>query len=394
MARLAQENLRFTLGQGMAEIPAAEWDACAGRDNPFLSHAFLLAMERSGAASAAHGWAPAHLLARDAGGRLVACAPLYAKSHSQGEYVFDHGWAEAFERAGGRYYPKLQIAVPFTPVPGPRLLIHPEAPYEETARALIAGAIGATRQLGFSSLHLTFCTEAEWRLCGEMGLLQRTGEQFHWENRSYADFEDFLQDLASRKRKALRKEREEVATSGIRIEVLQGAEITEAHWDAMFAFYLDTGGRKWGRPYLNRESFRELAEGLGQAMVLMLASRGARPIAGALHVLGSDTLYGRYWGCSEEQRFLHFELCYYRAIDFAISHGLKRVEAGAQGPHKLARGYLPKPTYSAHWIADAGLRRAVARYLEGERAAVAEEIEFLDAHGPFRQANQPREEHD
>ncbi len=378
-------SLSLHLVDGIGQIAAADWDACAGEANPFLSHAFLAALETSGAASAAAGWAPHHLLARDDKGRLVGCAPMYVKNHSQGEYVFDHGWAEAYARAGGHYYPKLQVAVPFTPVPGPRFLVHRQAPWAETVQALAAGAIETARQLGLSSLHVTFCTEAEWTLLGQAGLLQRTGEQFHWENRGYASFADFLATLASRKRKALRKEREEVAASGLEIEVRAGREITEAHWDAMFAFYLDTGSRKWGHPYLNRESFRALAAGMAEQMVMILARRGGRFIAGALNFRGADTLYGRYWGCAEDHRFLHFELCYYQAIDYAIAHGLKRVEAGAQGPHKLARGYLPKTTYSLHWIGDAGLRRAVAHYLDRERAAVAEDIALLDAHGPYRQ---------
>jgi predicted N-acyltransferase len=368
----------------LADVSAADWDACAGADNPFLSHAFLLALEESGSATAKTGWAPHHLVLDDANGRPVGCVPMYLKNHSQGEYVFDHGWADALERAGGRYYPKLQVAVPFTPVPGPRLLVRGDMPYEATARTLLAGCLEVARQADVSSLHMTFCTEAEWRFLGDNGLLQRTGEQFHWENRGYATFEDFLVDLAARKRKAVKKERREALENGITVEVVSGNAIGDEQWNAMYAFYQDTGGRKWGRPYLNRPFFHRLGAVMPDKVVLILARRAGRYIAGALNLKGSDTLYGRYWGCTEEHRFLHFELCYYQAIDYAIAHGLQRVEAGAQGPHKLARGYLPKTTYSAHWIRDSGFRKAVADYLVRERAAVAREIETLDLHSPFR----------
>jgi predicted N-acyltransferase len=369
----------------LADVPAADWDACAGGDNPFLAHAFLLALEESGSANTKTGWAPHHLVLDDAHGRPIGCVPMYLKNHSYGEYVFDHGWANALEQAGGRYYPKLQVAVPFTPVPGLRLLVRPDAPWDATARTLLAGCLEVARQSKVSSLHMTFCTEAEWRFLGDNGLLQRTGEQFHWENKGYATFDDFLSDLTARKRKAVKKERHEATENGIAIEVVSGTAIAQSHWDAMFGFYMDTGGRKWGTPYLNRAFFRRLGEVMPNNVVLMLAKRSGRYIAGALNLKGIDTLYGRYWGCSEEHRFLHFELCYYQAIDYAIVHGLKRVEAGAQGPHKLARGYLPKTTYSAHWIADPGFRRAVAEYLIRERAAVAAEIEALALHSPFRQ---------
>jgi uncharacterized protein len=368
----------------LADVPAADWDACAGGDNPFLAHAFLLALEESGSANAKTGWAPHHLVLDDARGRPIGCVPMYLKNHSYGEYVFDHGWANALERAGGSYYPKLQVAVPFTPVPGPRLLVRPDAPWDATARTLLAGCLEVARQSKVSSLHMTFCTEADWRFLGDNGLLQRTGEQFHWENQGYATFDDFLGDLAARKRKAVKKERREATENGITIDVVSGSAITESHWDAMFGFYMDTGGRKWGTPYLNRAFFRRLGEVMPNNVVLMLAKRAGHYIAGALNLKGTDTLYGRYWGCAEEHRFLHFELCYYQAIEYAIVHGLKRVEAGAQGPHKLARGYLPKTTYSAHWIADPGFRRAVAEYLTRERAAVAAEIEALALHSPFR----------
>ena len=369
----------------IAEIEGSHWDRCAGAENPFVSHAFLKALEDSGSAAADQGWEPRHLVAAGADGVPVAVAPAYMKSHSYGEYVFDHGWAEAFERAGGRYYPKLQIAVPFTPVPGPRLLVRPDQDPGATARALLAGAVEAARSAGASSLHVTFCTEAEWRLMGAAGLLQRTGEQFHWRNHGYATFDDFLAALTSRKRKAIRSERRQALADGeIEIEVLEGADITEAHWDAFFAFYLDTGRRKWGSPYLNREFFSLLGQTMAAQVVLVMASRAGRPIAGALNLLGADALFGRYWGCTESHRSLHFEVCYYRAIEFAIGRGLARVEAGAQGPHKLSRGYVPVRTFSGHWIRDPGLRQAVADFLVHERDQVDDEIGALSGHAPFR----------
>ena len=384
MSERAAASVTLKLVGSLADVAAADWDACAGGDNPFLRHAFLLALEESGSATAKTGWAPHHLVLDDACGRPVGCVPMYLKNHSQGEYVFDHGWADALHRAGGSYYPKLQVAVPFTPVPGRRLLVRSDVPFEETARTLLAGCLEVARQADVSSLHMTFCTEAEWRFLGANGLLQRTGEQFHWENRGYGTFDDFLTDLAARKRKAVKKERRDALENGIEVDVVSGADIADEHWNAMYAFYQDTGGRKWGRPYLNRAFFHRLGAVMPENVVLILARRAGRYIAGALNLKGSDTLYGRYWGCTEEHRFLHFELCYYQAIDYAIAHGLQRVEAGAQGPHKLARGYLPKTTYSAHWIRDPGFRKAVADYLVRERAAVAHEIESLDLHSPFR----------
>jgi hypothetical protein len=368
----------------IADLDAAEWDACAGDANPFVRHAFLAALEESGSAAPATGWAPHHLVGRDAAGRIAAAMPLYLKSHSYGEYVFDHAWAHAYERAGGSYYPKLQAAVPFTPVTGPRLLVRPDQPFEPAARSLVAGAVELARRVGASSLHVTFPTADEWRLLGELGLLRRTGEQFHWENRGYRDFDDFLAELAARKRKQLRREREQAMADGVEIVTLGGAELGKADWDAFFRFYMDTGGRKWGRPYLNRDFFRRLGAGMADSVVMVLARRAGRWIAGALNLKGRDTLYGRYWGCVEQHPFLHFECCYYRAIDYAIAHGLARVEAGAQGEHKLLRGYLPVETYSAHWFADAGLRDAVARFVAAERRAVTAEIEELAAHAPFR----------
>jgi predicted N-acyltransferase len=375
---------RPRLVRRIAEIDSAAWDACAGTENPFTSHAFLLALEESGAVADDKGWAPHHLALEDEAGAVVAVAPAYLKSHSYGEYVFDHGWAEAYERAGGRYYPKLQIAVPFTPVPGPRLLVRSGPNQDERRRALIATAVDLVRDNALSSLHVTFSTEAEARLMEGLGLLRRRGQQFHWENRGFADFDAFLAALAARKRKAIRKERREVAAAGIAIETLLGAEIREEHWDAMFAFYMDTGSRKWGRPYLNRKFFSLVGESMKARIVLFLARRDGRAIAGALNFLGSDCLYGRYWGSIEEVKHLHFELCYYRAIDHAIRHRLARVEAGAQGPHKLARGYLARPTHSAHFILDPGFRRAVGDFVARERLAVDADIDELESLGPFR----------
>ena len=368
----------------ISEVDPGSWDACAGTANPFVSHAFLAALEESGATAAATGWAPYHLIVEDGAGALAGAAPMYLKGHSYGEYVFDHAWAAAYERANGRYYPKLLIAAPFTPVSGPRLMVAPGADAEATERALLGGALEVARRLEVSSLHVNFPDEGLWRRLGEAGFLLRTGEQFHWRNRGYADFDDFLADLSARKRKAIRKERREALGSGITIEAITGADLDESHWDAFFEFYMDTGERKWGQPYLNRRFFSLLGERMADRVVLFLAMRGGRIIAGALNLMGSDCLFGRYWGCAEQHKFLHFETCYYQAIDFAIAHGLERVEAGAQGPHKLQRAYLPVRTYSAHWIRDAGFREAVANYLEHEREEVDLEIEWLESHGPFR----------
>ncbi len=373
--------------QSMTDLPAQDWDACANPDperfNPFLAHDFLRALEESGSASADEGWAPCHLV-HDSGGTVEGVMPLYLKGHSYGEYVFDHGWANAYSRAGGRYYPKLQCAVPFTPATGPRLLARPGPGQSEARKALVAGAIAAAKKLQVSSLHITFPHKEDWDLMGEMNLLQRTDQQFHWENRDYDSFDGFLADLASRKRKNLRKEREAALESGIEIEWVTGADLTEAHWDAFFQFYVDTGARKWGQPYLTRSFFSLVSEAMAEHILLIMCKREGRYIAGALNFIGGETLFGRHWGCIEDHRFLHFEACYYQAIDFAIDRGLKRVEAGAQGSHKIARGYVPAPTYSAHWIADPGFRDAVARYLEAERDAVAEDMEALQEYSPFR----------
>ena len=364
------------------EVDAAAWDACAASSNPFVSHAFLAALEVSGSAGADAGWAPRHLAVEDAEGRLVAGVPMYAKSHSYGEYVFDHGWAAAFERAGGRYYPKLQVAVPFTPVTGPRLLVGGERP--ERRRAVIGALVEVARAAGVSSLHVTFPERVEWDALRAAGFLPRTGHQFYWHNRGYGAFDDFLADLASRKRKAIRRERREAVAAGIVIEVLSGAAIEPRHWDAFYRCYIATSEHKWGYPYLTRAFFTELGARLGDAVVLILASRAGRYVAGALNLRGGDVLYGRNWGCVEHHPFLHFELCYYRAIDYAIAHGLTRVEAGAQGEHKIARGYVPEHTFSAHWIAHEGLRAAVADYLDHERREIDAEVALLADFAPFR----------
>jgi predicted N-acyltransferase len=331
---------------------------------------------------------PQHLLLQEEeSGTLIACMPCYLKSHSQGEYVFDHGWADAYHRAGGRYYPKLQASVPFTPVAGKRLLVRACEDRREREALLLQAAVQVTERLGVSSLHITFPLREEWQLAGEMGLLQRTDQQFHWRNEGYENFEDFLDALAARKRKAIRKERRAALADGIAIEWITGRDLTEAHLDAFFAFYMDTGSRKWGSPYLTRECFSLLAESMADQMLLVLAKRSGRYVAGALNFIGDDTLYGRYWGGIEEHPFLHFEVCYYQAIEFALQHGLARVEAGAQGAHKLARGYVPSETYSIHYIADPALRRAVADFLKRERRAVTQEIALLNEESPYRQTD-------
>ncbi len=373
------EPISARIAEGVASIPAAQWDVCAGDGNPFLSHAFLSALEASGSVGAGTGWQSLPIVIEDSHRIPAAIAPAYAKSHSQGEYVFDHAWADAFEHAGGRYYPKIQVAAPFTPVPGPRLLLRDPA----LAPALIAGIEALTDNNRLSSAHVTFVDEDQLPLFEEAGWLVRAGTQFHWHNRGYADFDAFLADLSSRKRKAIRKERER-AVEGLTIRHLSGAEITEAHWDAFWVFYQDTGSRKWGRPYLTRPFFSLLGEAMGDRLLLMFAERDGRPIAGALNLIGGDALFGRYWGCIEDVPFLHFELCYYQAIEAAIARGLPRVEAGAQGEHKLARGYVPVTTWSAHYIPDPGFRRAIEDYLARERDAVAQEQEFLGELTPFR----------
>lgn len=365
---------------GVAAVPAADWDACAGTANPFVSHAFLAALEQSGSVGGRTGWQPLPIIMDGPDGRPSAIAPAYAKSHSQGEYVFDHGWADAWERAGGSYYPKLQIAAPFSPVPGPRLLLRDPA----AAPALIAAIEAVADRHQLSSAHATFVDANQVPLFEAANWLIREGTQYHWRNRGFGSFDDFLATLASRKRKAIRKERA-AAVAGLTIRHLTGAAIGPREWDAFWRFYQDTGSRKWGRPYLTRAFFDLLGTAFGDRVLLILAERDGKPIAGALNLIGADALYGRYWGCTEDVPFLHFELCYYQAIDAAIARGLSGVEAGAQGEHKIARGYGPVATWSAHYLPDAGFRRAVADFLVHERAAVARERAMLETMTPFRQ---------
>lgn len=368
-------------------IAADQWDACANPDplpyNPFVSHAFLHALEQSGSVGDGTGWYPQHLVLETPDGEVAGVMPLYLKTNSQGEYVFDHAWADALERIGENYYPKLQAAVPFTPVPGRRFLV-PPGPSAAQAELTLAGAsVAVAQRVEASSVHVTFLTEGEWTRLGATGFLQRTGQQFHWKNAGYGTFEAFLSTLSSRKRKAIRKERAD-AQANVEIVSVSGADITEAHWDAFFAFYMDTGMRKWGRPYLNRAFFSLLGAAMAERCLLIFAKRDGAFVAGALHLIGGDCLYGRYWGETEYHPFLHFELCYYQAIDYAIAHGLDRAEAGAQGGHKLARGYLPETTYSLHWIADPRLEAAVARYLDGERREIDAVNAILRMQGPFK----------
>jgi predicted N-acyltransferase len=376
---MSADQLEVRLGRSISELPGVEWDGLTDGSNPFVSHAFLSALEDSGSTGGQSGWQPAPLTITGPDGTLAAALPAWFKSHSQGEYVFDHAWADAWHRAGGEYYPKLQIAAPFTPATGPRLLTRDPA----LAPALIAGAEELCRLNGLSSAHATFLTQAEIPLFEAAGWLIRHDLQFHWENRDYASFDAFLADLSSAKRKNLRKERA-AAQSGVTIRQLTGAQIEERHWDAFWRFYQDTGARKWGRPYLTRAAFTLLGERMADRILLVLAEVDGTPVAGALNFIGGDTLFGRYWGATLDKPFLHFELCYYQAIDWAIAHGLARVEAGAQGSHKLARGYAPTRTTSAHYITHPGLRAAVADFLERERAGVAADQVWLDEKTPFR----------
>lgn len=396
------EAASLRLLRDIREIDAADWDLCAGAgaqgerpENPFLTHRFLAALEESGSATAETGWAPHHLVLEHRGA-LLGVAPLYVKTHSRGEYMFDHAWADAFMRAGGRYYPKLQAAVPFTPAAGRRLLARRDLdiPAERIEAMLAEGACQIAEQNDLSSLHVTFCTEGEWLRLGAAdaeqeaagGLLRRQDQQFHWENRGYGDFEDFLATLTAKKRKNLRQERRKAVEGGVEILRLTGDAIEPEHWDAFWLFYQDTGMRKWGAPYLTREFFDIVQREMREDALLVMCRREGRWIAGALNFIGRDALYGRYWGCLEEHPCLHFETCYYQAIDAAIELGLGRVEAGAQGAHKIARGYEPRPTYSLHWIANPSFRRAIARYLEEERAEVTESIAYLAEHSPFRKS--------
>ncbi|MBS0360183.1 MAG: N-acetyltransferase [Proteobacteria bacterium] len=369
----------------IAEIGREAWDACAvPQGNPFVLYDFLDAAEATDCAVERTGWGPSHIAVEDEAGAVAAVMPLYRKSHSQGEYIFDHAWADAYERAGGQYYPKLLSAAPFTPATGPRLLARPDVDLDEARRFLLGGALTLCERYGTSSLHINFPTEDEWLWMGEQGLARREGQQYHWENRGYATFEDFLAALSSGRRKTIRRERRDAA-AGLEIACLTGAEITEDHWDAFFGFYMDTGSRKWGRPYLNRPFFSELSARMADRVLLVMAKKDGRWIAGALNLIGDDCLYGRNWGCVEDVPFLHFELCYYQAIEWAIGRGLARVEAGAQGQHKIARGYLPKPVYSAHYIADPALRGPVERFVLQERQGVEQEMEWLaEEYSPFR----------
>jgi predicted N-acyltransferase len=385
-------GLRIRVLSAIADIPAAAWDACANPQsksqeqayNPFISHAFLSALEASASATARTGWQPQHLVAETEEGKVLGAAPAYLKSHSRGEYVFDAGWAEAYERAGGSYYPKVQVSVPFTPATGRRLLVPPSDNADSIRQGLAAGLIELANLREASSVHVTFAPESEWRLLGELGYLKRNDQQFHWENANYATFDDFLNALAARKRKAIKRERREALEHGIEVQWLTGSDLTESVWDTFFAFYMDTGSRKWGRPYLTRQFYSLIGETMRDKVLLVMAKRAGRYIAGAINFIGSHTLYGRHWGAVEHHPFLHFELCYYQAIDFAIQNKLARVEAGAQGEHKLARGYMPVTTYSAHYIADPALRRAIADYLKRERAYVEAAGAELSAMGPFR----------
>jgi uncharacterized protein len=391
----------------IGEVDAAAWDACANPGspeqgvlgtcrpgsrqstfetdyNPFVSHNFLSALELSQSVRGRVGWQPMHLLAEDATGTLLGVVPCYAKSHSRGEYVFDHGWAEAYERAGGSYYPKLQVSVPFTPATGPRLLVRPGPQAQALRTALADALVDICRRSHASSVHVTFPTEPEWNLLGARGFLKRTHQQFHWENAGYDSFESFLAALASRKRKVIRREREDALAAGVSVHWLTGADLTENVWDAFFDFYMETGSRKWGRPYLTRPFYSLVGETMADRILLVMAKRNGRWIAGAINFIGSTTLFGRHWGSIEHHPFLHFELCYYQAIQYAIEHKLARVEAGAQGEHKISRGYLPTTTYSAHYILDPALRRAIEDFLKHERAYVAAAGEELADAAPFR----------
>ncbi len=373
------------------DIGKAAWDACWAnpeyQSNPFISFDFLDALEEAGCASPHTGWGPRHIAVQDEAGETAAVMPLYLKSHSQGEYIFDHAWADAYERAGGAYYPKLLSAAPFSPVTGARMLVRPDVDADAARRVLLGGALTVCERQGASSMHVNFPSEAEWRWLGDQGLLQRQNQQYHWRNAGYATFDDFLAALSSGRRKTIRRERRD-AQAGLEIIGVTGADLTEDHWDAFFTFYMDTGSRKWGRPYLNRLFFSLLGERMADRVLLILARRDGRWIAGALNLIGDDCLFGRNWGCTENVPFLHFELCYYQAIEHAIRLGLPRVEAGAQGEHKIARGYLPAAVYSAHYIADPALRAPVARYLDQERRAVAGEMQFLEEeYSPFRETD-------
>jgi predicted N-acyltransferase len=378
-----REPITIKVVPAINDIAEGQWNACAGPENPFLSHAFLSALEDSGSAVAEQGWVPQHLAIENDDGELIAAAPLYLKTHSQGEYVFDWGWADAYQRAGGEYYPKLLCAVPFTPATGPRLLVR-EGADANLADVLIDGMIQLANKHELSSLHINFLNQEQLKRCEKKGMMPRTGRQFHWENRNYKEFDDFMADLSSRKRKAIRKERRTVAESDIDLQVITGDDITEEHWDAFFQFYRDTTDKKWGQSYLTRRFFSLLGERMSERVALVLAKANGAYVGGALNLIGHDTLFGRYWGCIEDYKFLHFEACYYRAIDFAIERGLKWVEAGAQGPHKIQRGYLPRETYSAHWIGNVGFSKAVGNFLSQEKKEIEHEMRYLVEGSPFK----------
>ena len=384
------QTVTLTAYEKISDIGQADWDACACPEaeegarpvDPFTTYRFLKALEDSGSVGTGTGWHPQYLAAESAG-TVAACAPLYAKTHSQGEYIFDHNWAHAYERAGGRYYPKLQMAVPFTPATGRRFLTRPG--FEEAGMSALAqGAVEIATRNKMSSLHVTFCTEAEAQSGEEIGLMSRASQQYHWLNDDYADFDAFLASLSSRKRKSIRRERRDANDFGGEIRMLTGDQIEAHHWDYVWQFYQDTGARKWGMPYLTRRFFDVAHETLRDDILLVLAIRNGRPVAGAMNMIGRDPLYGRYWGCSEHHPFLHFELCYYRAMDFAIEQSMARVEAGAQGEHKLARGYLPTETHSLHWVDDPGFAEAIGNYLKAERDAIEQDIEVLTSYGPCK----------
>lgn len=377
------DSLQIALAERLADVPAEDWDACAGGDNPFVSHAFLSALEDSGSVRPETGWLPRHVTLRDTAGRALGAVPLYLKGHSHGEYIFDHAWAGAYERAGGQYYPKLLSAVPFTPVTGPRLMVRPDAP-AGTRAGLARGLTAVCERHDCATLGVNFTDARDSEALESAGFLIRHGHQFHWSNDGYGGFEDFLGALQSRKRKQIRKERRAVAEAGLTVERLSGSALESRHWDQFYAFYIDTYDRKWGRPYLTRGFFDLLHERMADRVLLVMAYAGGRPIAGALNLIGADALFGRNWGCLEDYRFLHFEVCYYQAIEFAIERGLARVEAGTQGEHKLQRGYLPVRTQSAHWIRDPGFKDAIERFLIEERRHVAHALEVLAGHAPYR----------
>jgi uncharacterized protein len=387
-----QDKLRVNLLPSITAIDAADWNACANPPgspkafDPFTTHEFLRALEDSGSATRRTGWNPAHLAVEGSTGELLGVVPAYVKTHSQGEYVFDHAFADALERAGGSYYPKLQVSVPFTPATGRRLLARPGPRQDEARRALAQGLLGVMRAVEASSVHITFMTEEEQDLvtAPELGFLARDDIQFHWTDEGFADFDGFLDSLASRKRKALRRERRDALADGLEIRWITGADIREAHWDAFWTFYQDTGSRKWGQPYLTRDFFSRVSAAMNERILLIFAMRGDTPVAGALNFIGGDTLFGRYWGCTEDHPFLHFEVCYYQAVEFALAHGLSRVEAGAQGGHKLARGYRPARTRSAHVFAHPGLQDAAAAYLQHERLQIMQARAALDEDSPFK----------